>query len=261
MKSTDAAKLAEHLTALGVAAGQNIVVHSSLAAFGVLDGGVAGLLQSCRDLIGPDAILAVPTYRLTAPIHEIFDRPHSPSQNVGAFSEHVRLHEASVRSCNPLHSHSFLGPQAEILAGNQVRPSFGPGSDFELLVQANFRAIYLGCNWQNAGTFVFHAQACANTIPYRSWQELSRHCNLRRSLNEPGEVRDYRFRYYARNVGAPRETRVGIENNLRSAGLLREAKLAYGASMSYDCAMVHVHLTKLFEKDPTFCVSPDHKTV
>ncbi len=260
MKSTDATSLTEHLTALGVVTGQNIVVHSNLAAFGVLEGGVAGLLQSCRDLIGPGAILAVPTYRLTAPVDEIFDRPQSQSQKVGTFSEHVRLHQASARSCNPLHSHSFLGPQAEIFAGDHVRPSFGPGSDFELLVDAKFRVVYLGCNWHNAGTFVFHAQACANTIPYRSWQNFSRRCNLRRSCNEAGNVQECTFQYYARNVGAPRESRWNVENNLRAVKLMQEARLVYGTSMSYDCAMVHCHLKKLFESNPMFCVSQDHKT-
>jgi aminoglycoside 3-N-acetyltransferase len=254
MKTTTPADLMIHLKALGVAKGQNIVVHSNVAAFGVLEGGMAGLFKCCRDLIGPEATLAVPAYRLMAPASDVFDRLKSPSQKVGVFCEYVRQNAESFRSCNPLHSHSYNGPHAATFAGDHMRPSFGPGSDFETLVNEKFRAIYLGCNFETAGTFVFHAQACANTIPYRTWRALTRYCNLHVSNGAADEVHEYCFQYYARTAGAPRETRVGVENNLRQGKFLHEAKLAYGTSLSYDCILVHRYLTQLFQSNPLYCV-------
>ncbi|NJM31374.1 MAG: hypothetical protein HC855_15980, partial [Rhizobiales bacterium] len=90
MKRTDREALSAHLMELGVEPGRNVVVHSSLAAFGVLEGGTAGLWTCLAGIVGDAAAVAVPTYRLTASADEIFDRTRSPSLSVGAFSEHVR---------------------------------------------------------------------------------------------------------------------------------------------------------------------------
>ena len=250
MKQTNRQALVEHLAALGVESGRNVVVHSSLPAFGILGGGPAALHESLRDLIGADATIAVPTYRLTAPADEIFNRASSPSLSVGTFSEFLRKLPGAARSSNPLHSHAFVGPLAQYFFNDLPRPSFGPNSDFDFFVEHDFLCLMLGCNLENAGTFVFHSQACANTIPYRSWRNLSRLC-----VFTPDETpRSFEFAYYARNSGAPRESRRETERRIAKAGLLRSVPAAYGNSRSFNCEPANRFLVQLFQSEPTICI-------
>ena len=195
MKHTDSNALVAHLAELGAEQGRNVVVHSSLPVFGLLEGGPAALYDSLRGLIGADATIAVPAYRLTAPVDEVFKRAGSPSLSVGTFSEFLRKFPGAARSANPLHSHAFVGPLARHFINDLPRASFGPHSDFAFLVEHDFLCLMLGCNLENAGTFVFHSQACANSIPYRSWRNLSRLC----VLNGEDAPRAFEFAYYARN--------------------------------------------------------------
>jgi aminoglycoside 3-N-acetyltransferase len=249
MKRTDKSALAAHLAALGVEPGRNVVVHSNLAAFGILDGGAEGLWKCLCEIAGDRATIVVPSYRLTAPAEEIFDRANSPSLSVGAFSEYVRRRPEAVRSANPLHSHCFVGPLASEFINDVPRPSFGHDSDFEFLERHGFLCLMLGCDLENAGTLVFHSQACAGTIPYRSWQTLRRMC----ILNGEAEAKPYDFAYYARVPGAPRETRRELQRRMLEAGLLRSAPAAYGKSLSLACGAANRFLTQLFRTEPMIC--------
>jgi aminoglycoside N3'-acetyltransferase len=252
MKRTKKDELLAHLVDLGLERGRSAVVHSSLPAFGVIDGGIPQLFDCLREIVGPEATLAVPTYRLSAPQDEIFDRILSPSQKVGAFSEFFRLLPEAVRSANPLHSHAFLGPMAQHFAMDVVRPSFGPDSDFAFFAEHGFLCVCLGCDLENAGTFVFHAQALAGSIPYREWQTFRRLCYLHGAA-EPVQLCS--FDYYARKAGAPKETRREVQNRMHAAGLLRSAAASYGESVAFECRMAASFLTRLFQNEPLICLS------
>lgn len=250
MKATDRDAMTAHLIALGVAEGRNLVVHSSLAAFGLLQGGMGMLLDCLRDCIGPAATLAVPTYRLSAPVDEVFDRSSSLSLKVGAFSEFVRQIPGAVRSANPLHSHAFMGPLSRGFERDVVRPSFGPGSDFDFFVKEDFLCLCLGCDLENAGTFVFHAQAVADNIPYRAWQNLTRTCS---DLLNGQAPQPCSFGYYARVDGAPREQRKTLEAQMGAAGQLKLAKAVYGKSIAFDCRSACAFMVDAFRRDPMLC--------
>ena len=251
MKTTDCDFLQQHFAALGLSSGQNVVVHSALAPLGLLQGGVQMLGNCLQNYLGPSATIAVPTYRLNAPVGETFDRASSLSLNVGSLSEYARRQPNAVRSCNPLHSHAFVGPLAKHFIQDSVRPSFGEGSDFAFFVERGFRCILLGCDLENAGTFVFHSQALSGNIPYRSWQIFERSC-ADQSQDKSAEL--VRFRYYARNKDAPRETRRTLEKPMVDAGLLMSAPVAYGKSMAFDCAPTCDFLVQLFLQQPDICV-------
>jgi aminoglycoside 3-N-acetyltransferase len=216
-----------------------------------MQGGLAMLLDCLRSLAGPKATIAVPAYRLGADKSEVFDRAFNPSLKVGAFSEHVRLLPGAVRTANPLHSHSFVGPLAQNFVHDRVRPSFGPQSDFAFFVEEKFTCLCLGCDLENAGTFVFHAQALAGNIPYRSWQTLSRTCADSRAGVTP-QIRD--FDYYARIEGVPREQRRTLELLMAEAGQLRRANAQYGSSLSFACRPACEFLVDTFQRNPLVCV-------
>jgi aminoglycoside N3'-acetyltransferase len=255
MKGTSRQELRDHLQRAGVAHHVNLTVHSNLAALGLLEGGPPELYRTLREIVGSEATIAVPAYRIGSPPEDIFDRKASPSLHVGTFSEYVRKLEGTKRTANPIHSHALNGPLAELASLPKLPASFGPGSDFEFFVKHEFKTLFLGCNFENAGTLVFHAQACAGHIPYREWQMVKR--KVRATSTAGSEhVMDLEFPYYARIKEAPKESRFRIENDLRAGGFLTEVDLPYGMSLAFDCADVHAELLRIFARNPLACVPP-----
>lgn len=255
MKTTTPDQLAALLAELGVAPGANLLVHSDVAAFGLFEGGMAALFATLRGAIGEAGTIATPAYRFSAPPDEPYIRAASPSIGVGAFSEHVRKAEGSRRTGNPIHSHALNGPLSAVAAARPQPPSFGEGADFEFFIANGFQGLFLGCGFEKAGTLIIHAQALASTVPYRGWQ-TSRRIEI---VSEPdGSTREVSFEapYYAREKGAPRETRTGIERSLREAGLLREGRLAYGPAMLFDAGAVVAEAKRIFEQDPMASTKP-----
>jgi aminoglycoside N3'-acetyltransferase len=255
MKSFSAEQLREHLRQCGLKKGENLFIHSNMSALGIFPQGPTGLHDILRDVLGEDATIVAPAYRITAPQEEVFDPVNSPSLGVGSFSEFLRRKPSVFRSISPIHSHVFDGPLSAQASNRGLSPSFGAGSDFEFLVGNSFRAFFLGCNFQLAGTLVFHAQAVANSIPYREWQTARRHILARGTNDEPQE-REVTFPYYARKAGAPRENRAPVESYLMQAGFLTKQDLPYGYSLSFDYDGVQESLLRLFQDNPKICI-PD----
>ena len=63
--TTSADDLRAHLHALGVRTGDHLTVHSRLLSFGYIDGGVATVFETLREVVGPRGTIVVPTYTLS----------------------------------------------------------------------------------------------------------------------------------------------------------------------------------------------------
>jgi aminoglycoside N3'-acetyltransferase len=250
MKSTTACELKQHLLQLELKPGSNVFLHSSLSSLGSFEGGVELMYSILRGILGPHGTIAVPAYRLNASADDVFDPPRSPSVGVGVFSEYVRMRTNARRSLNPLHSHAFDGPLSEKINVHAAVASFGPGSDFDFFLREGFRGLLLGCNFESAGTFIFHAQACANNIPYREWQTMRRAVKCYSTDGSAELVKVMDFPYYARKENAPRESRQGIENLLEKRGMLVRKPLVYSNSLSFSYDEVHRELVEMFIENP-----------
>ena len=142
--------LASDLRALGLRAGDVLLVHSSLSAIGFVEGGAKTVVEAILEAIGPDGTLVAPTFQKGSE-HVLvrtgvrFDVRTAPSE-MGAISEAVRRWPGAVRSLSPTHSLAAVGPgAAALLAGHeQCRVSVGHGSPFERLVQGGGRILLLG---------------------------------------------------------------------------------------------------------------------
>jgi len=120
--------------AVGLPKGGTVLVHSSLSAFGYVDGGAATVIDALREAIGPDGALAMPTLSCSWVGRPPFDAATTPSR-VGAITEVFRQMPGVLRSRHPSHSVAALGPRAaEIVATHDPeRPVFAPESPWEKL--------------------------------------------------------------------------------------------------------------------------------
>lgn len=118
--------IAASLRQIGVQHGALVQVHSSLSAFGYVEGGAETVVDALLDVIGTDGTLMVPTFN-----HgnvEIFDIRTTPSRN-GAITEAVRKRPDAIRSFHPTHPYAAIGPLAHDLTDGHIEAgAFGAQS-------------------------------------------------------------------------------------------------------------------------------------
>lgn len=144
---------------LGLDRGLTVMAHSSLSAFGWVEGGPETVLRALLEVLGPEGTLCLPTLcqRDKERRFETWDMATSPS-DVGRLTEVFRLWPGAIRSDHATHSVSALGPLAEsITAGHAAaygRPgpwgpaAFGHGSPWDQFYRLNVRYCFFGVSFR-----------------------------------------------------------------------------------------------------------------
>jgi len=161
------ATLASDLRALGLNAGDTVLVHSSASSLGFVVGGAQAVVQALLDVLGPDGTLVVPTHTpdncdpagwSNPPVPESwwpvireqapgFDRARSPSRWIGVIAENVRTWPGAVRSAHPQVSFAALGARAaEITDGHQLDDALGERSPLGAVYRLDGQVLLLGCD-------------------------------------------------------------------------------------------------------------------
>ena len=110
--------ISQALRALGLAAGDVVMVHSSLRSIGYVEGGADAVVDALLDVLGSSGTLVVPTF---TPSHgheadPVFDPARDPSE-VGRITEVVRTRPGARRSVHLLHSVAALGGRSAEIVG------------------------------------------------------------------------------------------------------------------------------------------------
>jgi aminoglycoside 3-N-acetyltransferase len=158
--------LASDLCALGMGAGEVVLVHSSMKRLGFVVGGVQAVVQAVLDVLGPDGTVVVPTHtpdntdpadwqhppvpaawwpaiRQQAPG---FDPSRTPSRWMGVLAEAVRTWPGAVRSDHPQVSFAALGKHAAAIAdGHRLDDALGEQSPLGAVYRLNGKVLLLGC--------------------------------------------------------------------------------------------------------------------
>lgn len=170
-------ELGSQFGALGVRAGDIVLVHASLRAIGPVRGGVRAVVDALLDTLGADGTLVVPTQtpdnsdpsrwavtrgravpaadwprlRETLPA---FDPARTPSFGVGVLPEEVRNRPGALRSSHPQSSFAALGPAAaRITSGHDLNCHLGEESPLARLEELNARVLLLGVGYSACTSF------------------------------------------------------------------------------------------------------------
>jgi aminoglycoside 3-N-acetyltransferase len=178
------ATLAADLRALGLAAGDVVLVHSSVRAVGHVAGGVQAVVEALIDALGPDGTLVVPTHtsfnsdpkdwshppvppewwpvlREQSPG---FDPARTPSRWMGVLPETVRTWPGALRSTHPEVSFAALGARAEAIVGSHpLADPLGDGSPLGAVYRENGKVLLLGCGHDNNTSL--HLAECRQERP------------------------------------------------------------------------------------------------
>jgi aminoglycoside 3-N-acetyltransferase len=154
------------LRALGLAAGDVVLVHSSASSLGFVAGGAQAVVQALLDVLGPAGTLVVPTHTpdntdpaewCNPPVPESwwpairaqapgFDRSRTPSRWMGVIAETVRTWPGARRSDHPQVSFAAVGRQSASVTGvHQLDDALGEHSPLGAVYRLDGKVLLVGC--------------------------------------------------------------------------------------------------------------------
>ena len=162
--------LASGLRQAGIRAGDLVLAHSSLSAFGYVEGGADAVLDALLDVLGPAGTLVLPTFTW-GEFHKatdvVFDVAATPCET-GRIPETFRLRPGVRRSIHLCHSMAACGPATEAVLANGVH-SFWHGSSFDALYERNAWDLMLGVTFNSCTAL--HAAEEKASVPYRAYRD------------------------------------------------------------------------------------------
>jgi aminoglycoside 3-N-acetyltransferase len=169
--------LVAELRALGLRAGQVVLVHSSMRSIGWIAGGAPTVVAAIRDVIGAEGTMVVPTettdnsdtsrthlsliagltadeirqFRAAMPPFRVGS---TPSTDMGQVAEEVRLMTGAHRSAHPQSSFAALGPVAgKLVADHQLTSHLGEWSPLARLYEVGAEILMLGVGYDMCTAF------------------------------------------------------------------------------------------------------------
>ncbi|MFB3892171.1 MAG: AAC(3) family N-acetyltransferase [Phycisphaerae bacterium] len=141
----------------GVKRGDLLMVHSSLSAFGQVDGGAATIVDALIEAVGPDGTLMMPTFTRSVVYkcgRPLTDRPFRPFDPAGkqawtsAVAGEFAGRKGVLRSLHPTHSVAAFGPlAARCLSGHGAADvPVGRSSPFGKLADLGGKIVFLGAS-------------------------------------------------------------------------------------------------------------------
>ncbi len=162
--------LVEQFSACGVAAGQTVLVHSSMSRMGWIVGGAVDVIRALLDVLGENGTLMMPTHTSnnTDPSHwenppvpehwwpiirehrPAYDPRVTPSWNMGVLPEVLRTWPGAIRSEHPIGSFVAVGKNAAYLTSeHKLDEEFGQTSPIGRLYELDGYVMLLGVPHDN----------------------------------------------------------------------------------------------------------------
>ena len=232
---------------LGLEAGDEVVVHSSLSAIGWVEGGPETVVDALRAIVGEDGTVVVPTFTASHAKSHPFDPDETPSRT-GAVTETLRTRPDAHRSSHPTHSVAALGAAAEELTTEHpLDASLGPDSPLDRLARRGGRILLLGVGHDSNSTL--HVAEKRAGLP---WKDQRNEVLVRECEDETARTVE------TSKVGCGKGF-VSFEPVAEYAGILARGQVGTADAQLVDGADVISLALELLEHDPGFllCDDPD----
>ena len=145
-RPTSVADLVGQLHALGITAGDVLMVHASMRRVGAVERGAVGMVDALREAVGVRGTLLMV---LSADESEPFDALRSPVdiEDMGVLAELFRTYPGLAVNDHPADRFAAIGPAAaRLLEPTPLHDYHGPGSVLERLTELGGRVLRLGAN-------------------------------------------------------------------------------------------------------------------
>ena len=159
-------ELVRDLRQLPLPAGALVMVHSSLASIGDVQGGAGTVVDALLETLGEEGTLMVPAFTFPASgrLGFVFDPAETPSY-MGAISENARRRSQARRSIHLHHSVATIGPMAEELSASGGASAWDGDSPMGQLFARDGWLMLLGVPYLRLTAM--HLCEVAVGVPYR----------------------------------------------------------------------------------------------
>jgi aminoglycoside N3'-acetyltransferase len=178
-------KIIESLKNLGIEKGDHLMVHASLSALGVVEGGARTVVEAMIEAVGSEGTVIMPSFRAAIRSDEYGIKECEKCEGkelctsnergtTGAVSESLRTYPGAIRSCHPTSLWTGFGGQAkELLGRHRESPTqCGKGSPFFQLMRLDGKILLLGVGVN--GFTNIHSVEDALGLPYLSAYDRQR---------------------------------------------------------------------------------------
>ncbi|HWQ93341.1 MAG TPA: AAC(3) family N-acetyltransferase [Clostridia bacterium] len=193
MNAMTSAAIAAGLRQLGLAEGDIVLLHSSLASVGLVEGGAAAVVQAFLDVLGGKGTLLAPTFE----------------PGLGLIAEAIAKHPQAVQSIHPLACVAAIGAQAQELCRDhwKAETAHAEGTPYLRVAERGGYVCLLGVD-QDRNTTLHTAEALLK-LPYLTTETRTFQTpegTVTRSWNFfPGPHRDF----------------IGLDPMLRASGKMK----------------------------------------
>jgi len=197
--------------ALGVEAGDTLLVHSSYKSFGPVEGGPQTVVSALEQTLGPEGTLIMPTFNFDFNKGQPWDVRSTPSK-MGVLTELVRVDPRAKRVFHPFYSFAILGKHAEMLGNLRYKSSYERNSVFGKLRDLDGKIMVIGLSYTNSMTFFHHIEQMEG-VDYRFLKQFT------------GQVTDWDGRTYTDTFEMlVRDIDKGVITEVDPMGFLMEEK-------------------------------------
>lgn len=163
--------LVREFTALGLEAGDTLLVHSSYKSFGGVEGGPQTVIDALLHVLGEEGTLVMPTFNFDFCKGKPWDVRNTPS-HMGILTELVRKDPRSKRVFHPIYSFAIIGKHADFLTRERYKSSYGKRSVFAKLRQLDGKIMVIGLRYNDSMTFFHHVEEMEG-VDYRYMKEFT----------------------------------------------------------------------------------------
>ena len=207
-------QIVRDIHAMGVRAGDLLLVHSSLKSIGRVIGGAETVAQAIVEVVSPGGTVFVPTFNFG----KLPWNPITTDSIVGAITNAFRKLPGAQRSLQCTHPVAAIGPLAfEILAGHEKTQPFAVDSPLGKLWKLNTWVLLVGCGHNSSS--MIHIAEEAEDVPY-----------LNRSRVQTIIDGDQRYEVTVRRPGFSNGF-YKIDPHLRSRGAIKVGKVGEAECM------------------------------
>jgi aminoglycoside 3-N-acetyltransferase len=233
------------IRALGLGAGDTVLVHSGFRRRSGFTGTPADVIDCLLRIVGPEGhllMMSIP-YRGSsqryAESDPLFDVRRTPSA-VGLISEVFRRRQDVVRSLNPLHPIIACGPMAAWLTLDHEKTAYscGKGSPFERFLNMDGKFLFFDAPYSSLTFMHYVEDYFRERLPLALYDPAPATLRIKDATSAEFTVRQFVFSREARG----RRNFSVIEEALRNDGAIRSARigntrlLLVGARQVFDCA-------------------------
>lgn len=185
-------QLKDQLESMGLKGGETILIHSSMKAIGVVNGGADTVLYAWMEYF-KDGLLLLPTHTWkTVNADNPVYNPYTTPSCVGLLTNMFMKRDGVIRSLHPTHSMSGYGKNAaEYLAGEEYNNTpCTPGGCYDRLKDAGGKVLLVGVGHER-NTYIHSVEEVLNVPNRLSDMPMELVIELQEESNNSGKLPPY----------------------------------------------------------------------